>query len=124
MCIQQEIQEWLSFHKKKWAFQARQRQERFKRRRLENGDAGNVGVGSLSRAPTSTAGIGGFLRRTAQTLLDTPWQIIQLAETGDPGVYRLWAIVGTDLHAIRLIVPRVFYVNQRTPKEGEGASLY
>ena len=32
------------------------------------------------------------------------------------GLFRLWAMVGSDLHQIKLTVPRVFYVNQRTPK--------
>jgi DNA polymerase epsilon subunit 1 len=63
----------------------------------------------------------GFLRRTQRTLVDTPWQVIQLAETGTPGLYRLWALVGADLHCIKLTVPRIFYVNQKSPKEEEGA---
>jgi hypothetical protein len=63
----------------------------------------------------------GFLRRTQRTLVDTPWQVIQLAETGTPGLYRLWALVGSDLHCIKLTVPRIFYVNQKSPKEEEGA---
>lgn len=121
--MQEEIQEWLTFHKKKWALQAKLRAEQRKRRRMESSEFGAGGSGGISRAST-VAGIGGFLRRTAQTLLDTPWQIVQIAETGDPGVYRLWTIVGTDLHAMKLIVPRIFYVNQKTPKEGEGASQY
>ena len=33
------------------------------------------------------------------------------------GQYKLWALVGNDLHVIKLIVPRIFYVNQRTPKD-------
>lgn len=111
----------MAFHKKKWALQAKLRAEQRKRRRMESNEFGTGGSGGISRAST-VAGIGGFLRRTAQTLLDTPWQIVQIADTGNPGVYRLWAIVGTDLHAMKLIVPRIFYVNQKTPKDGEGAS--
>ena len=120
---QEELREWLAFHKKKWAFQAKQRLDRRKRRKLENADFSVMGSGGTSLSRTTTAaGISGFLRRTAQTLLDTPWQIVQIAETGDAGVYRLWAIVGSDLHAIKLVIPRVFYVNQKTLKDGEGAS--
>jgi len=87
--------------------------------------AGGSGSGSAAGGMYGAglaAGIGGFLRRTAQTLLDAPWQIVEIAETGDPGVYRLWAVIDADLHAIKLIVPHIFYVNQKTPKEGEGAS--
>lgn len=41
----------------------------------------------------------------------------QIGETGEPGVLRLWALVGSELHQLRLVVPRVFYVNQRSPRE-------
>ena len=40
-------------------------------------------------------------------------------ETGTPGLFKLWALVGADLHSIRLVVPRIFYVNQKSPKENE-----
>ena len=69
-------------------------------------------------------GIGGFLRRTARSMMDMPWQIVHLAETGHPGQYKLWALIGSDLHAVKVQVPRIFYVNQKTPKEGEGSSKY
>ena len=33
------------------------------------------------------------------------------------------SLIGSDLHGLKLMVPRIFYVNQRQPKEGnEGAS--
>jgi len=119
------MQAWLAYQKKKWTFQAAQRQDRRKRRRTELSDlAGGTGTGTGAGGAYGAglaSGIGGFLRRTAQTLLDAPWQIVHIAETGDPGVYRLWAVIGADLHAIKLIVPHIFYVNQKTPKEGEGA---
>jgi len=116
----------LAYQKKKWAFQAAQRQDRRKRRRKELSDLSGSGSGSGTGAVHAAglaSGIGGFLRRAAQTLLDAPWQIVEIAETGDPGVYRLWAVIGADLHAIKLIVPRIFYVNQKTLKQGEGASM-
>jgi hypothetical protein len=43
-------------------------------------------------------------------------------ETGHPGQFKLWALIGNDLHAMKLNIPRIFYVNQKSPKEGEGAS--
>jgi DNA polymerase epsilon subunit 1 len=45
-------------------------------------------------------------------------------ETGHPGQFKLWALIGNDLHAMKVNVPRIFYVNQKTPKDGEGASEY
>jgi DNA polymerase epsilon subunit 1 len=40
-------------------------------------------------------------------------------------MFRVWALVGSDLHQIKIVVPRVFYVNQRTPKPaGEVGGLW
>lgn len=49
---------------------------------------------------------------------------LQLIETGHPGQFRLWALIGNDLHAMKLNIPRIFYVNQKSPKVGEGQSKY
>ncbi|XP_069115944.1 LOW QUALITY PROTEIN: DNA polymerase epsilon catalytic subunit A-like [Argopecten irradians] len=105
---------WLEYHKKKWELQAKDRQDR-KRRRVDFGDA------PTGRAVSSRTGLGGFLRRTARSIMDMPWQIVQLMETSYPGQFKLWALIGSDLHAMKLNVPRIFYVNQKSPKEGEGA---
>lgn len=43
--------------------------------------------------------------------------LFQVCESNEPGVLQIWALVGTELHQLRLIVPRIFYVNQRTPRE-------
>ena len=44
----------------------------------------------------------------------------QVVETSTPGQFTVWALVGEDLHQLKLTIPRVFYVNCRTPKELEG----
>ncbi|PNF35844.1 hypothetical protein B7P43_G09409 [Cryptotermes secundus] len=112
---------WLQYHKKKWALQAKQRSERNsfgKRTRIGDSVEGHGQAGSLlamGRNPAAGT-LGGFLRRAQRTLLDTPWQIIQLSETNKSGVFKVWALVGQELHNIRLIVPRIFYVNQRFPR--------
>ncbi|KAM8886760.1 DNA polymerase epsilon catalytic subunit A [Spinachia spinachia] len=111
---------WLRYHKKKWELQLRQRKERKKRRRLLDGQAQPVGGGVIRDGPTT--GLGSFLRRTARSILDMPWQIVQIAETSHPGLYKLWAVIGNDLHCMKLNIPRVFYVNQKVPKQEEGAT--
>lgn len=60
-----------------------------------------------------------FLRKTALAMLELPWNIIQVAETSTPGIFRLWALIGSDLHEIRLEVPRIFYINQKIAKPSE-----
>ncbi|KAL6114248.1 pole [Pungitius sinensis] len=111
---------WLRYHKKKWELQLRQRKERKKRRRLLDGQAQPVSGGVIRDGPTT--GLGSFLRRTARSILDMPWQIVQIAETSHPGLYKLWAVIGNDLHCMKLNIPRVFYVNQKVPKQEEGAT--
>ncbi|XP_075685545.1 DNA polymerase epsilon catalytic subunit A [Rhinoderma darwinii] len=108
---------WLRYHKKKWEIQARQRKERQKKRRLEDGDA-VPGAGGVVRE-AQTAGLGNFLRRTARSILDLPWQIVQIGESSQPGIFHLWAVIGSDLHCIKLNIPRLFYVNQRVAKTEE-----
>uniref|UniRef100_A0A4W3JDP1 DNA polymerase epsilon catalytic subunit n=1 Tax=Callorhinchus milii TaxID=7868 RepID=A0A4W3JDP1_CALMI len=108
---------WLRYHKKKWELQARQRKERRKRRKLDGGEAA---IGRPIRDGPATS-LSSFLRRTARTILDMPWQIVQIAETSHPGLFKLWAVVGSDLHCIKLNIPRLFYVNQRIPKAEDGA---
>lgn len=153
---------WLQYHKKKWSLQAKQRSEQNsfgKRVRVgdsfeRRGQAG--GFRDMGRNPAPGT-LGGFLRQAQQTLLNTPWQIIQvtvntdilyrsvmkfyfvtfvfvsafikiissllmclifiqLSETNKPGVFKVWALVGQELHNIRLVVPRTFYINQRFPR--------
>lgn len=36
----------------------------------------------------TSATIGGFLRKTQKNILDSPWQIIQVVRTSEPGVYK------------------------------------
>lgn len=48
----------------------------------------------------------------------------QIAETNEPGVLRLWALVGAELHQLRLVVPRVFYVNQRSPRQETADAIW
>lgn len=45
-------------------------------------------------------------------------------ESGEPGLFRLWALVGNELHQLRLTVPRVFYVNQRVNRDQESSTLW
>lgn len=111
----ESIAKWLLFHKRKWKYQAKQRAaERAKRSRLmESGNDDEF----MPVSRKSNATLGGFLRRAQQTLLCNPWQIIQIMETGIPGTFKLWAMVGQELHLLRLIVPRIFYLNTKEVKQ-------
>ncbi|KAK7073292.1 hypothetical protein SK128_028068 [Halocaridina rubra] len=119
----ESVEAWIRFQKKKWNFQRLQRLKHVKRLRTSDYNSsvgsGSKGVSGVGRVASTT--LGEFLLKTQRTLLDVPWQIIQLAETNTPGLYKLWTLVGNDLHLIRLMVPRTFYVNQRIPKSSSEA---
>ncbi|XP_043787268.1 DNA polymerase epsilon catalytic subunit 1 [Apis laboriosa] len=112
----EERLEWLKFHKQKWAYQAKQRAEyqKNKKSKRSNDNGDRISWGVIRNTNTST--LGGFLRRAQRKLFMTPWQIIQISQTNEPGLYRLWILIERDFHQLRLVVPRIFYVNTRKPK--------
>jgi DNA polymerase epsilon subunit 1 len=95
------MQEWLQYHKKKWKMLAQERKEMKARAKLtanrSNPTTTKKSVSSL--VPSNT--MGGFLRRAQHALLTSNWQVIQVAQTNDPGIFKLWALVGTELHQVR-----------------------
>ncbi|XP_055677958.1 DNA polymerase epsilon catalytic subunit 1 [Lutzomyia longipalpis] len=113
----EEVQEWVKYQKKKWMLQLEQRalarKGRGKQQRI---DEAATRPKDFSDFRHTKATIGGFLRKTQSTLLESTWEIIQIAETDYPGNFVMWILInGEELHRIRLTVPRVFYINQRTP---------
>ncbi|BFF93033.1 DNA polymerase epsilon catalytic subunit A [Drosophila madeirensis] len=117
------IAAWVRFQKRKWKWQLEQRQRQRQRsqqasKRVRNDEA------PITRAPGATATLGGFLRRTQRTLLDQPWQILQLVPVDDLGHFTVWALIGEELHRMKLTVPRIFYVNQRSPAPPEEGQLW
>ncbi|XP_034952341.1 DNA polymerase epsilon catalytic subunit 1 [Chelonus insularis] len=114
----EELQAWLTFHKKKWSYQAQQRGDRRRKRIRMVGQADEGPRGIVRNTNTST--ISGFFKKAQRKLLDNPWQIIQIVETNEPGLFRLWALVDQELHQLRLVVPRIFYVNSRKERSEPG----
>ncbi|KAJ0173535.1 hypothetical protein K1T71_010684 [Dendrolimus kikuchii] len=117
----EERKQWILFQKKKWLWQMEQRGLRNRSKR------GKIHDDELMPPPKSTgpvATLGGFIRKAQRTLLNTPWQIIQVVETGEPGLFKLWGLVGSELHQIKLTVPRVFYVNQRVGRASDSGQYW
>lgn len=110
----EELVEWIKFQKKKWRFQMEQRKKL-------RGDTGNkrgrhdvpLMDAPAQRGPIST--LGGFLKRTQRNLIELPWQVIQIVPIDQDGHYNVWALIGDELQKVKLEIPRIFYVNQRTP---------
>lgn len=119
----EEREMWICYHKKKWAIQIKQRvARRGKEANSNTGVSSTSNLGGNSCAGVLRTNLGGFLRRAQQTLLSSMWQILQVMETSQPGMFRLWALVGNELHQIRLTVPRIFYLNKKKPLEKEVTS--
>ncbi|KAF7989243.1 hypothetical protein HCN44_007840 [Aphidius gifuensis] len=111
---------WLEFHKKKWAFQAQQRSQRLRKRAKMVQNDMEIPRGLIRHSEPST--ITGFFRRNQRKLLESPWQIIQISETSEPGMFRLWVLIDNELNQIRLIVPRIFYLNTKKERDAPKAN--
>ncbi|XP_047033802.1 DNA polymerase epsilon catalytic subunit 1 [Helicoverpa zea] len=115
----EERKAWILFQKKKWLWQMEQRGLR---NRSKRGKMDKDMMPPPKAGPVTT--LGGFLRKAQRTLLNTPWQIIQVAETPEPGLFKVWALVGSELHQIKLSVPRIFYVNQRVARAADSGQYW
>lgn len=122
----EEIQKWVDFQKKKWAYQAQQRIISIQRRKKlcqdNSNDSEPVSTGIVRTGNLGT--LGAFLQKSLRSLLDNPWQIIQISETKMPGEFKIWALVGNELHNVRLKVPRIFYANLIKPKATDTHQLW
>lgn len=111
--IEKDYAGWLQHQKHKWK---KQRAEREQRRRLYGHVSGGPGGRQVYGPGGANDGrMGKFIRRQVESLVRYPWQVLHIAETDIPGEYRLWALVGKDMHSVKVSIPRVFYVNSRIP---------
>lgn len=85
----EELAKWIDFHKRKWVYQKNQRDQMKKLSKRATVSsvvstspttatqmAKRSRLAGASGATTNT--LGGFLRKAQQTLLNSPWQIIQV----------------------------------------------
>ncbi|XP_045460209.1 DNA polymerase epsilon catalytic subunit 1 [Harmonia axyridis] len=110
-----ERRAWLAFQKKKWAFQAFQR---------DNGQQSKRIKSAANTALRSGVNIHSFIQRAQRKLYNLSWQIVQVIETNTPGEFKLWALVENELHLLKMRVPKIYYVNLRKPKVAEEGDLF
>ncbi|XP_020214340.1 DNA polymerase epsilon catalytic subunit A isoform X3 [Cajanus cajan] len=110
-----DYQGWLQIKKRMW----RNILERTRKRRLESskksGRLNGVleqmnGKGSQDRSHVSS-----YLKRLEVDLKKCHWQIIQLVPSSLIGQFFAWVVVDGSMHKIPISVPRVFYLNSRSP---------
>ncbi|KAJ5590915.1 DNA polymerase epsilon catalytic subunit A [Penicillium hetheringtonii] len=95
--ISEDYEGFLKYQKQKWKIQ---KQARIRRRQLF-GERPNVASDSLSN----------FFRNQAQMLYISTWQVLQLCETGRPGIVRAFVLIDQKIQALNVKVPRQFFVN-------------
>ncbi|MCL4127577.1 UNVERIFIED_CONTAM: hypothetical protein GTU68_024765 [Idotea baltica] len=116
----EELVAWIQFHKKKWEFQKQQRERHVKRLRTSDyAPAKTSGKASKDKAGST---LGGFLKRAQRTLLDMPWQIVQIAETGTPGSVQVMVRRGPRSAQHQAGDPRVFLREPARSKSDEDSS--
>lgn len=94
---------WINYVKQKWKLQ------RGERRRLRA-----LGISAASLKGRGKGNMGAFFAKQTMSIAHKHWEVIQIAETDEPGVMRLWAVVNGDLHCMKLHCYRRFFVNLRT----------
>lgn len=79
------------YQKKKWAIQLAQKRLVRKRRRIE--DAGDELVtGAVGRSGLSNRSLSSFMQHTANNILNTPWQVIQVCFSCSTKPNTLWSV--------------------------------
>jgi DNA polymerase epsilon subunit 1 len=96
----EDYQGWLRYQKLKWKIQ---KQARVRRRQLF-GD----------RRTDYSDSIGNFFRNQAEMVFINTWQLLQLCETDVPGEVRAFVLINRKIHALKVVVPRTFYLNLKT----------
>lgn len=118
-----ELHKWAESLRKRWNIQRENRTRRSRNeKRAKTGNNETNVMEASSRASLQT--IGGFVKRSQRNLIEQTWQVVQLFPSDDFGNFVMWVVVNEELHKIKLVVPRIFYVNQRTPLEEDGGNVY
>ncbi|GAM83279.1 hypothetical protein ANO11243_012650 [Dothideomycetidae sp. 11243] len=95
--ISDDYQAWLRYQKLKWKIQ---KQARSRRRQLFG-----------EKKVDASDAIGSFFRNQAELLFTSTWQILQLCPTETPGEIRAFVLIDKRIHQLKIIVPRVMYLN-------------
>ncbi|KAF2666688.1 DUF1744-domain-containing protein [Microthyrium microscopicum] len=91
---------WLRYQKQKWKLQ---KQARIRRRQLF-GD----------RRTDASDTIGSIFRNQAEMVFISTWQLVQLRETEAPGEVRAFVLINNKMHTLKVVVPRILYLNLKT----------
>lgn len=119
---------WLAGQKARW----RQGRHERKRRKLEAAERAKKSKGraaaeaeeAAALAPAARGDVGRLLRQQERAAASAHWQLLQLADTATPGVFKAWLLADSKLFAVPLTVPRVFYVACDLPPDHPAAPRF
>ncbi|KAF7823259.1 DNA polymerase epsilon catalytic subunit A-like [Senna tora] len=97
-----DYQGWLQTKKRKW----KEIIARRKKRRLSN---------KIDHETQGRSNVDSYFRRHEVVLTRSHWQIIQLIQSSQIGQFLAWVVVDGVMLKIPVSVPRVFYLNSRSP---------
>ncbi|CAK9301987.1 unnamed protein product [Gordionus sp. m RMFG-2023] len=102
---------WLNYHKSKWRIQLE-----FRKREHNPTNSPH----HLSNKLSKQNPFHNLTQKNNNRIYNYPWHVIQVMEMpNEPGIFKVWAIIDKDLTCLKLVVPRIFYVNQYIPKSNE-----
>ena len=61
------------------------------------------GDGAKDGTKGSSLGMAQFLHQQQVSLGSTHWEIVQISETQEPGIMKVWCMVAGDLHCMRMV---------------------
>ncbi|ESW04397.1 hypothetical protein PHAVU_011G091900 [Phaseolus vulgaris] len=110
-----DYQGWLQVKKRIW----KNILERRKKQRLEKSKTSNrvngVSEQMSGKRNPGRSHVSSYLKRLEVDLTKCHWQIIQLVPSSLIGQFFAWVVVDGSMHKIPVSVPRVFYLNSRSP---------
>ncbi|KAF8072990.1 POL2A [Scenedesmus sp. PABB004] len=104
---------WVAWHKARWRAGRTERKKRRTDAGRRGGGAAEQGDAPLQVVPTSN--VGRFFKQQQAAAAASHWQLLQLAPTSTPGLFKLWALVDAALFCIPLRVRRTVLVNCDAP---------
>eukprot|EP01117_Protostelium_nocturnum_P018117 TRINITY_DN7510_c0_g1_i3.p1 TRINITY_DN7510_c0_g1~~TRINITY_DN7510_c0_g1_i3.p1 ORF type:complete len:2083 (+),score=451.15 TRINITY_DN7510_c0_g1_i3:185-6433(+) len=105
-----KYEKWLQEQKKRWKEKLEERKKR------------KEGIFSTPMNTRPSTQMEGYIQRQNVQLIQSVWQVIQIAETTSPDVFIIWALVGDVLHSIKLKELKTVYPHYYQPITGEKKS--
>lgn len=102
-----DIIKWITFQRKKWFYQINNKSNAVQNSKRMKYNSNNL----QQKKPYSVTD---FLTRSKRTILNSLWHVIHLMAEDDFGNFIIWVMVDDELHKIKLHIPRIFYINQRS----------